>query len=125
MILVDTDVLVAHLRGRDDAKGWLRDTRAAGHDLAVSAVTVTEIVGGLRSGEKPPVVRLLDSLRCLPVGEAEARRAGELRRRFRRSHGAIGLGDYLVAATAQVAQCPLATLNVRHFPMFDGLRAPF
>ncbi len=35
------------------------------------------------------------------------------------------LGDYLAAATAQISGLDLATLNVRHFPMFDGLRAPF
>ena len=38
---------------------------------------------------------------------------------------AIGLADYLVAATADLHGLPLATLNVKHFPMFDDLRAPF
>ena len=37
----------------------------------------------------------------------------------------IGLGDYLIAATTDVKGYQLATLNVRHFPMFKGLRPPF
>jgi hypothetical protein len=52
-------------------------------------------------------------------------RASEYIRTFRRSHGAIGLGDYLIAATVDTEGCELATLNARHYPMFDGLRPPF
>lgn len=54
-----------------------------------------------------------------------ARRAGELMRRHRRSHAAIGLGDYLVAATAEVHGLEPATPNVEHFPMLQVLRPPF
>ncbi|HEX3947231.1 MAG TPA: hypothetical protein VHW47_05975 [Acidimicrobiales bacterium] len=46
-------------------------------------------------------------------------------RAYRRSHPGIGLGDYLIAATARLEGLELATLNVRHFPMFDGLAQPF
>lgn len=46
-------------------------------------------------------------------------------RTFRRSHSGIGLGDYLIAGTAEVHGLTLATLNVRHFPMLPGLTAPF
>jgi predicted nucleic acid-binding protein len=57
--------------------------------------------------------------------EIIARRAGEMMRRYRRSHTGIGLGDYLIAATADVKGLQLATLNVRRFPMFKDLRPPF
>jgi hypothetical protein len=59
------------------------------------------------------------------INERTAWRAAELMRTYRRSHGGIGLGDFLVAATAEVEGCELATLNVRHFPMFEGLQPPF
>ena len=45
-------------------------------------------------------------------------------RRYRLSHTGIGLGDYLIAATADVRGLQLATLNIRHFPMFKNLRPP-
>jgi predicted nucleic acid-binding protein len=51
--------------------------------------------------------------------------AGELRRRYRRSHCAIGLVDYLIAATALVHGLELVTLNIKHFPMFADLEPPF
>lgn len=124
MILVDTDVLIAHLRGAEAARDWLRQARTQG-PILVSAVTVTELTGGMRSAERREVWALLAALRVEPVTEVVARQAGELMRQFRRSHPGIGLGDYLIAATAGVRGVPLATLNVRHFPMFAGLTAPF
>ena len=51
--------------------------------------------------------------------------AAALMRRYRRSNPGIGLGDYLVAATALVEGLELATLNVRHFPMIEGITPPF
>jgi predicted nucleic acid-binding protein len=125
VILVDSDVLIAHLRGVPVARDWLVAARRRTGPLAVSVVSVAEITGGMRSGERRDVTRLLESLQAMPVDEAVATRAGEFRRRHRRSHGAIGIADYLIAATAEVHGCELATLNVRHFPMVADLSAPF
>lgn len=68
---------------------------------------------------------ILDSLQHVPVDHSVAWRAGELRRTYRRSHAAIGIADYLIAASAEVHGCELATLDVKHYPMFDGLVRPF
>ena len=97
MILVDTDVLIAHLRGDQRARDWLIAARER-EPLVTSVVTVTELI---------------------------ARRAGELMREFRRSHSGIGIADYLIAATSETHGAALATLNTRHFPMFPGLTSPF
>lgn len=79
----------------------------------------------MRSAERREVWQLLGSLRVEPVTELAARRAGEFMRQFRRSHSGIGIADYLIAGTADVRGLNLATLNVRHFPMFADLKAPF
>lgn len=124
MILVDSDVLIAHLRGDERARDWLRATRRK-EQLVTSVVCVAEITGGMRSAERTAVWRLLSALGPVPVTELIAQRAGELMRQYRRSHSGIGLGDYLIAATAETQSAHLATLNVRHFPMFPELRPPF
>ncbi len=124
MILVDSDVLIAHLRGNEHARSWLRSARES-EQLVTSVVTVTELTGGMRSGERRDVWRLLSALRPVPVTELIAQRAGAFMREFHRSHSGIGLGDYLIAATAETQSARLATLNVRHFPMFAKLAAPF
>jgi predicted nucleic acid-binding protein len=59
------------------------------------------------------------------VSEQVAWRAATLMREHRRSHSGIGLDDYLIAATALAEGLELATLNVRHYPMFPGLARPF
>lgn len=69
--------------------------------------------------------RLLSSMRTFPITELIAWRAADLMRAYRRSHQGIGLGDYLIAATAEVEGLNLATLNVRRFPMIPDLEAPF
>jgi len=124
VILIDTDVLIAHLRGHERAREWLRAVRVRG-PLMVSAVTLTELTGGMRSEERRDVWALVGALHVEPVTEVVARRAGEFMRTYRRSHSGIGIADYLIAATADVRGAELATLNVRHFPMFAGLRPPF
>jgi predicted nucleic acid-binding protein len=124
VILVDSDVLIAHLRGVEQAHDWLRKARTTG-PLAVSVVSIAELTGGMRSAERRGAWGLLGSLRVEPVTELVARRAGEFMRRYHRSHGGIGLADYLIAATAELRGQHLATLNVRHFPMFTDLRPPF
>ena len=93
--------------------------------MAISVVTTVEIVGGMRSAERREVWRLLSAFKAEPATEIIGRRAGDMMRRYRRSHAGIGLGDYLIAATVDVKGLELATLNVRHFPMFPDLRPPF
>lgn len=124
MILVDSDVLIAHLRGGEQAHAWLKEARRRG-PLAASVVSIAELTGGMRSTERREVWSLLGSLRAEPVTELVARRAGEFMRQYRRSHSGIGLPDYLIAATAETRGLMLATLNVRHFPMFTNLKPPF
>ena len=79
----------------------------------------------MRSEERRAVWRLLGSMRVDAIAEIVARRAGEYMRSHRRSNVGIGLGDYLIAATADANGHELATLNVKHFPMFRSLRPPF
>lgn len=125
MILVDSDVLIAHLRGVAAAREWLLRTRRDTGRLQISAVSVTEVAGGMRAPEKAEVVRLLSSMDIVPVSERAGWRAAEFMRTYRRSHAAIGIGDYLIAGTADAEGLALRTLNVRHFPMWPDLEPPF
>ena len=121
--LFDSTILIAHLRGDRRATDLLLD--AAEEGGLASVVSRTEIEGGMRSGERRDVSRLFDGLRLLPVTDAVARRAGRDLRRFRRSHSGIDVADYLIAATAAEEGATLVTLNVKHFPMVEGLEPPW
>jgi predicted nucleic acid-binding protein len=125
VILVDSDVLIEHLRGNTAARDWLVHARQSAGPLAISVVSLTEVAGGMRAPERREVMRLLGSMQRFEVSEQVAWRAAQLMHEYRRSHSGIGLGDYLIAATALTDGLELATLNVRHFPMFPGLTRPF
>lgn len=123
MILFDTSILIAHLRGDSRATDLLLAT--PGPERAASVLARVEIEGGMRTDERRAVAGLFGVLRLLPVTDPIARRAGELLRTYRRSHVGIDLVDYAVAATAELHGARLATLNVKHFPMFEDLTAPW
>lgn len=123
-LLFDSTVLIEHLRGTSEATELIR--AAVDNDSAAASVlSRVEIEGGMRSDERTQVARLFAGLRMEPVTDVIASRAGKMLRRYRRSHGATGVVDYVIAATAEELGSRVVTLNVRHFPMFDGLQPAF
>lgn len=121
-MVLDTTVLVDQIRGSEEAFEYL-----AGLDdrPICSEITRVEVMQGLRSSERRLANRLFASIAWVPVDETVGRRAGELGRRWRRSHSGIGVADLVIAATAEELDALLATQNVKHFPMFKGLRPPY
>ena len=122
--LLDTSVLVDHLRGVPDALDLLERERRAGA-LHASEVTRLEVLAGMRPREEDGTRRLLSSLRFHPLDEDVAEEAGRLGRRWLPSHSGIDAADLAVAATATLRGLRLVTLNVKHFPMFEDLQRPW
>jgi predicted nucleic acid-binding protein len=121
-VVLDTSVLVDHLRASAPATEYLAGLN---EQPACSEISRIEVIQGLRSAERQAADRLFALISWVPVSEVIARRAGELGRRWRRSHPGIGVADLAIAATAEHADAVLATRNLKHFPMFEGLRAPY
>lgn len=121
-LVLDTTVLIDVLRGVDAAVHFLDSVP---EPATCSEVNRIEVVKGLRSHERTAAEHLFGVLSWVSVDETIARRAGELGRTHRRTHGLIDAADLAIAATAQVLGLPLATANVRHFPMFEGLDPPY
>jgi len=115
-------VLVDHLRALQPATDYVA---ALEERPSCSEVSRIEIIQGLRSSERRDAEALFTLIEWIEVNEAIARRAGELGRRWRRSHPGIGVADLAVAATAEHAEAALVTCNVKHFPMFPELQAPY
>ncbi|CAN5315599.1 type II toxin-antitoxin system VapC family toxin [soil metagenome] len=125
MRLLDTSVLVDHLRGFTPATALLEQWTGGGESLVASELTRFELLSGARSGELEQLEELFAVPAWVPVTDDVSRRAGAFARAFRRSHSGIGVVDYLLAGTAEALDAELVTTNVRHFPMFDGLRPPY
>lgn len=125
MKLVDTSVIVDHLRGNSAATAlfekWVEDEES----LVASELTRFELLAGMRPDEQARLEALFSVLVWVPVAEQVSRHAGAFARDHRRSHSGIGAVDYLLAGTAKALGADLMTTNVRHFPMFDDLRSPY
>lgn len=123
--LADTSVLVDYLRGVEPARELLRSTLEREEVLAASVLTRIELSIGMRAVERRATDALVGAMRWLEVDNAVAEQADALARRYARSHSGIDAVDYCIAASALVNGLDLWTLNVRHFPMFQGLHPPW
>ena len=124
-ILLDTSVLIDHLRGHKGATDALMHAVDEGAELWSVAVVRAELLAGMRESERQRTFALLDALRWIGVDTQLADQAGELARQWLRSHRHIDTVDYVVAAAARSIGAELWTRNIKHFPMFDGLAAPY
>jgi predicted nucleic acid-binding protein len=122
MELLDTTVLVDLLRKNAAAVAWLRSTTGK---PAVSVISLTELYAGARSRrEEQELLALERSFRILNLDRDIAVRAGVFVRLYGASHN-IDDPDAIIAATADHHGLALATLNVKHFPMFPKLKRPY
>jgi hypothetical protein len=122
VVVVDSSVLIDHLRGDARAQALLVDRANAGDEIWSVTVVRTEVLAGVRRGEEAATGALLASLKWQDVTVDVADRAGELARRFLRSHPGVDTVDYLIAAATEILGGALLTQNVKHFPMFHGLK---
>jgi predicted nucleic acid-binding protein len=79
----------------------------------------------MRAGEEPATRALLDVFTWHPFDATLAELAGELGREWLPANCGIDTADLAIAATAVALGVPLLTRNVKHFPMFAGLVAPY
>lgn len=106
--LIDTDVLIDHLRGAQRLAPDRRDF--------YSVVTRAELFAGRRADEEG-LRRMLGSLGELPVDRAVAELGGRVRR-----EAGLALPDALIAATALTHGLALLTRNRHHFERVARLK---
>lgn len=121
-LLFDTNVLIEYLRDKPEARQFLEQQ---GERPCVSVGSVLELYAGFKNRrEEQNAERLLSEAKVLPVTHDIAKRAGVWSRLFASSHGLDDI-DALIAATAEHYGLRLATLNVKHFPMFPKLKRAY
>jgi predicted nucleic acid-binding protein len=114
--LLDSDVVIWHLRGRGTVVELVLALTRRGR-VGLSAITRAEVLLGMREPEHVLTLGFLDSCETLPIVAATADRAGEIVRGFRSQGITLALPDALIGATALLASIPLYTCNPRHYPM--------
>ena len=118
-MLLDTDVLVWFLHGRQSALSAVAECSV----VQLSAVSYMELVQGVR--DKSELLGLRRAIgkngwRVVPVSEAISHRAVGYVERHALAHG-MRLADALIAATAVEAVEALMTANARHYRFLPDL----
>lgn len=119
MILIDSDVLIWHTRGHEQAKARLAQI----NPWRISTITYLELAQGCRSKEELQRAKRGLALRqteIIPITPAICERAMALIDAHALSQG-LQLADALIAATAIEHQFTLLTGNTKHFAAIDTL----
>ncbi|MCR5751225.1 MAG: PIN domain-containing protein [Kiritimatiellae bacterium] len=124
MILLDTNVLIAILRG--NKKVAERFSRNLG-DMAIPAMVVGELHFGAAKSRNPAknrrlVQALLGALPVMHTTDAIMELFGEHKAVLASRGESVEDADVLIAATALAYDATLVTGNIRHFSRFEGLR---
>jgi predicted nucleic acid-binding protein len=120
--LLDTDVLIAFLRGKNSELKDKVDALIQHHDipLFISVISLGELYHGAFKSDNPPknlflVNTLKDKLDVLEVNEPVVMLYGEIESVLEKAGQIIGDFDVLIASTAITHDLTLVSGNERHF----------
>ena len=123
--LVDTGILVDHLRAEPAATKCLEDALRSGRRVAGSVLTRVELRRDLSPSDLASVEAVERLLDWVAVDHEIAALAQSHAERYGRSHPDIGPVDYVIGATAERLDAELLTRSSDRFPMFPRLIAPY
>ncbi len=118
-VVLDTDILIDHLRGLEKAKEYLKRIENSKVRGVISVITEAELAAGESMKDilvQMKVRRLVRFLEKVEVTSEIAWMAGELRRDYK-----CRLMDALIAATAMNLNLKRVTRNVKHYEKITGL----
>lgn len=119
-VVVDTDILIDHLRGMKRAKEIILKIRRREVIGYISAVTEAELISGeecRKLDKKREVKELIDLFTKINVSNKIAEKAGD----FRRDYG-TPLIDSLIAATAFYQKAVIWTRNLKHYKKIEEVK---
>ena len=120
-LLLDSTVLIDLSRRHKEAIDYIDSVRKYDKKTAISIISSMELIIGCR--DKTEVNKTLKFLRdylIIDISIPISRKAYQLIIQYSKSHGLV-IPDAFIAATAWDEGFTLATSNVRHFDMIEGL----
>ena len=122
--LIDTDIAVDYLRGLPQATDFLEKAMEESA-CYLSTITIAELYAGVREGnERHQLEKFLQAFEIISIDENIAQAGGMYRRDYGKKYG-VGLADAIIAATAEMNNARLVTLNKKHFPMLKNVFTPY
>lgn len=126
MKCLDTDFLIAVLRGNPEAEQKMSQLDSEGRQSTTSINSFELFYGAHRSREKrasvEKVKNLLERLDVLPFESESSQRAGEALAALAAHGEPIDFRDAMIAAVARSNDLPLVSRNREHFSRFRDLK---
>lgn len=123
-VVLDTDVLVDFLRGKESAIQLVRKLKEERYDIATTSINIFELSWGaykLGKNRVRNVEELTDRLIILNLTAKEAIRAGEEIAYLESIGLAIDVRDLLIGVIARENGYAVITGSIRHFNRIRGL----
>ena len=123
LICLDTNILIAHKRAKqaDKDKTLLYNLTLKTYRLAVSSITVYELLRGDNQNEDHYWKTMFANMEILPFDSACAEQAAKIYKDLKQKGQLIEAEDLFIGATALHNRLKLATGNLRHFERVVGL----
>src|SRR5258708_10404465 len=118
MYLLDTDVLIWVLRGNTEIVEKVSQYKDKA-TLCISVITIAEIYKNIFPSELTTTEDYINQHIQLTVNAKIARVAGLYWQQYAKQLKGLSLTDCLIAATANINNATLVSLNSKHFPMQD------
>ena len=114
-ILIDTDVAIDYLRGKDYARQFVDALWEQGK-AHLSILSVYELLAGMRRDEEEATRSFIEACYVEDLNFEIVDRAGAFYRRYRKQGITLVTIDCLIMATAAQKNLKLATRNIKHYP---------
>ena len=125
-MILDTDILIALLRGETDANEAMQGLEEKGDRVATTIITAYELLKGAYLSSKPrdnlaEVQKLLSNIEVLDLTLQACEEASKIYRDLRKAGGLTGEFDVLIAAIARTYDETIMTRD-EHFKLIRGAR---
>jgi predicted nucleic acid-binding protein len=121
--VLDTGILVDHLRDREQATEVVAGALRSGRRVAASVLTRVDLRREVAAAEAVEAVEVL--VEWVPVDHEIADLAAQFAERYGHQRPELRMTDLVVAATVQRIQADLLTRDPDCFPMFPDLRTAY
>ncbi len=118
MYLLDTDILIWILRGRDEIIERVSQLKEKS-PVCISVISIAEIYQNIFPSELTTTEEFLNLHNIFEVDAKIAKIAGLYFQQYSKQLLNLSLADCLIAATSNAHDLSLVTLNIKHFPMKD------
>jgi predicted nucleic acid-binding protein len=125
-LILDTDILVALLKGKRDANEAMQDLQEKGDETATTIISAYELLKGAYLSSKPKdnlaeVQDLLSNIHVLDLTLQACEEASVIYRDLRKTGSLIGEFDVLIAAIARTCDETIMTRD-EHFTFIRGIK---